>query len=64
MHENMSNQAGWVKTPHGRVQVEPVEQWVPGRGELLVRVEAASFNPIDAKIQRYRAQVSASWLSS
>ncbi|EHA18700.1 hypothetical protein CBS115989_5825 [Aspergillus niger] len=48
----MSNQAGWVKTPYGRVQVEPVEQWVPGRGELLVRVEAASFNPIDAKIQR------------
>ncbi|GKZ40032.1 hypothetical protein AbraIFM66950_002028 [Aspergillus brasiliensis] len=48
----MSNQAGWIKKPHGRVEVETVEQWVPGRGELLVRVEAASFNPIDAKIQR------------
>ncbi|GCB23274.1 zinc-binding alcohol dehydrogenase domain-containing protein cipB [Aspergillus awamori] len=48
----MSNQAGWIKALHGQVQVETVEQWVPGRGELLVRVEAASFNPIDAKIQR------------
>lgn len=56
----MSNKAGWIKNPQGTIQIEPVEQWVPGRGELLVRVEAACFNPIDAKIQRYRAQVPAS----
>ena len=56
----MSNKAGWIKNPQGTIQIETVEQWVPGRGELLVRVEAASFNPIDAKIQRYRAQVPAS----
>ncbi|GLA79221.1 hypothetical protein AtubIFM56815_000007 [Aspergillus tubingensis] len=48
----MSNKAGWIKNPQGTIQIEPVEQWVPGRGELLVRVEAACFNPIDAKIQR------------
>ncbi|RAK89710.1 alcohol dehydrogenase [Aspergillus costaricaensis CBS 115574] len=48
----MSNKAGWIKNPRGTIQVETVEQWVPGPGELLVRVEAASFNPIDAKVQR------------
>ncbi|PWY64327.1 alcohol dehydrogenase [Aspergillus eucalypticola CBS 122712] len=52
----MSNKAGWIKNPWGTIQVETVEKWVPSRGELLVRVEAASFNPIDAKIQRYRSQ--------
>ncbi|KAF3386221.1 Zinc-binding alcohol dehydrogenase domain-containing protein cipB [Penicillium rolfsii] len=47
-----SNKAAWIKKPGGLIEIEPVEKWVPERGELLVQVEAVNFNPIDAKLQR------------
>ncbi|KAJ5390160.1 alcohol dehydrogenase [Penicillium cataractarum] len=47
-----SNKAAWIKGPGSLVEVETVEKWVPGGGELLVQVEAVNFNPIDAKLQR------------
>ncbi|KID85052.1 Alcohol dehydrogenase superfamily, zinc-type, partial [Metarhizium majus ARSEF 297] len=47
-----SNKAAYIKTRHAPVEVEATEVWVPGHGEVLVRNEAISFNPIDAKIQR------------
>lgn len=46
------NRAAIIKEAHGPVVVEPVETWVPGPGEVLVRNEAISFNPIEAKIQK------------
>ncbi|KAM3431129.1 hypothetical protein NHJ13734_007428 [Beauveria thailandica] len=47
-----SNKAAWIKTRYGPIEVEAVELWAPERGEVLVRNEAISFNPIDAKIQK------------
>ncbi|KAL2812407.1 chaperonin 10-like protein [Aspergillus granulosus] len=47
-----SNKAALVKELGGLIEVETIYTWVPGSGELLVQVEAVSFNPIDAKLQR------------
>ncbi|GES57182.1 alcohol dehydrogenase [Aspergillus terreus] len=47
------NRAAIIQEAHGSVVVEPVETWVPGPGEVLVRNEAISFNPIEAKIQKW-----------
>ena len=46
------NRAAIVKSPRASVEVEQIETWVPGPGEVLVRNEAIAFNPIEAKIQR------------
>ncbi|RAK71479.1 zinc-binding alcohol dehydrogenase family protein [Aspergillus fijiensis CBS 313.89] len=48
----VSNVAGLIRKPGDLVAIEAVDQWVPAEGELLVRVEAVNFNPIDAKLQR------------
>ncbi|PYH83542.1 GroES-like protein [Aspergillus uvarum CBS 121591] len=47
-----ANVAGLIHTPGEPIALEAVDQWVPADGELLVRVEAVNFNPIDAKLQR------------
>ncbi|KNG81523.1 putative alcohol dehydrogenase [Aspergillus nomiae NRRL 13137] len=47
------NRAAIVKSPRASVEVEQIETWVPGPGEVLVRNEAIAFNPIEAKIQRW-----------
>jgi hypothetical protein len=33
-----SNKAAWIKEAGGLIEAETVENWVPDRGELLVRV--------------------------
>jgi NADPH:quinone reductase-like Zn-dependent oxidoreductase len=48
-----SNEAAWIKKPGGLIEVETVEKWIPDGVELLVRVEAVNYNPIDAKLRRY-----------
>ncbi|OGM49808.1 putative alcohol dehydrogenase [Aspergillus bombycis] len=47
------NKAAIVKSPRASVEVDQIETWVPGPGEVLVRNEAIAFNPIEAKIQRW-----------
>jgi NADPH:quinone reductase-like Zn-dependent oxidoreductase len=48
-----SNKAALIRKPSGLIELEAIKTWVPDCGELLVQVEAVSFNPIDAKLQRY-----------
>jgi NADPH:quinone reductase-like Zn-dependent oxidoreductase len=48
----MSNKAAWVKEPRSSIEVEPVDMWSPGPGELLIKNESISFNPIEARIQK------------
>lgn len=47
-----TNKAAIIKEAHAPIIVEPVENWVPGPGQVVVRNEAISFNPIEAKIQK------------
>ena len=48
----MSNQAAWVKAARSNIEVEPVDMWSPGPGELLIRNESIAINPIEARIQK------------
>ncbi|KAL4893187.1 chaperonin 10-like protein [Aspergillus ambiguus] len=48
-----TNKAAIIKQAHAPVVVESVETWVPGPGQVLVRNEAISFNPIESKIQKW-----------
>ncbi|KAJ5280476.1 alcohol dehydrogenase [Penicillium angulare] len=47
------NEAALLRKPRGLLEVEQVETWLPGAGEVVVRNEAIAFNPIEAKIQRW-----------
>lgn len=47
-----SNRAAILKSPRASVEIQEIDTWVPGPGEVLVRNEAIAFNPIEAKIQR------------
>ncbi|PIG81415.1 alcohol dehydrogenase [Aspergillus arachidicola] len=47
------NRAAVLKSPRASVEVEQIETWAPGAGEVLVRNEAIAFNPIEAKIQKW-----------
>ena len=51
-YEMEENRAALLKSPRASVEVEQIEIWVPGAGEVLVRNEAIAFNPIEAKIQK------------
>ncbi|KAJ5108450.1 chaperonin 10-like protein [Penicillium angulare] len=46
------NKAAILKTPRALLEIEQIETWLPGVGEVVVRNEAIAFNPIEAKIQR------------
>lgn len=47
-----TNKAAIIKAAHAPITVETVENWAPGLGQVVVRNEAISFNPIEAKIQK------------
>ncbi|KAF9883577.1 hypothetical protein FE257_003176 [Aspergillus nanangensis] len=48
-----NNKAAVIKEAHAPITVEPAQSYTPGTGEVLVRNEAISFNPIEAKIQKW-----------
>lgn len=48
----MSHQAAWINTKHARLQVRAVDTPKPGHGEVLVKVKAIAFSPIESKMQR------------
>jgi NADPH:quinone reductase-like Zn-dependent oxidoreductase len=48
----MANEAAWVKQARSSIEVEPLDMWSPGPGELLVANKSISFNPIEARIQK------------
>jgi NADPH:quinone reductase-like Zn-dependent oxidoreductase len=48
----MSNKAAWVKEARSNIEVEPVDMWSPGPGELLIKNESIAINPIEARIQK------------
>jgi NADPH:quinone reductase-like Zn-dependent oxidoreductase len=41
-----------LREPHAALTVETVDVPKPGRGEILVRVQAASLNPVDWRVQK------------
>lgn len=48
----MSHQAAWIKEQNANVVVDAAPTPTPGPGELLVKVKAIGFSPLEAKIQR------------
>lgn len=48
----MSNQAAWIKEQHANLVVDTAPLPTPGPGELLVKVKAIGFSPLEAKIQK------------
>ena len=48
----MSHQAAWIKEQHANLVVDKASTPTPGPGELLVKVQAIAFSPLEAKIQK------------
>lgn len=48
----MSHQAAWIKEQYASLVVEDVMTPSPGPGELLVKVKAIGFSPLEGKVQR------------
>ncbi|KIW35532.1 uncharacterized protein PV07_02222 [Cladophialophora immunda] len=48
----MANQAAIVPSAKAPLEVKSVEKYTPGAGEILVKNEVISFNPVEAKIAR------------
>ncbi|EJD49106.1 GroES-like protein [Auricularia subglabra TFB-10046 SS5] len=48
----LKNEAAWLKEKQSPIVVGPADVHTPGVGELLVKVEAAAFHPLDAKLQQ------------
>jgi NADPH:quinone reductase-like Zn-dependent oxidoreductase len=48
----MTHQAAWIKEQHANLVVEEAVTPTPGPGELLVKVKAVGFSPLEAKIQK------------
>lgn len=46
------NEAAWINGASERLKVDGIEYWTPGPGEVRVRNEVISLNPIEAKIQK------------
>ena len=42
-----------LRTPQAAFAIETVDVPKPGRGEILVRVQAVSLNPVDWRIQKF-----------
>jgi hypothetical protein len=49
----MANQAAWIKQKQAQVIVDAADQYEPGAGELLVKVDVIGFSPIEAKTQKH-----------
>ena len=47
------NKALLLESKQGKFVVESIPNYVPGPGQLLVKVEATALNPVDWKIQSY-----------
>jgi NADPH:quinone reductase-like Zn-dependent oxidoreductase len=48
----MANQAAIVPSAKAPLEVKSIEKYTPGEGEILVKNEVISFNPVEAKIAR------------
>jgi hypothetical protein len=48
----MANQAAWIKQKQAKLEVEATDQYKPGVGDLLVKVDVIGFSPIEAKTQK------------
>lgn len=46
------NEAAWLMGASERLKVDSIQNWTPGPGEIRVRNEVISLNPIEAKIQK------------
>lgn len=49
----MSNQAAWLSSEHGQLEVKEAAYSKPGPGEVLIKNHVVAINPIDAKIQEH-----------
>jgi NADPH:quinone reductase-like Zn-dependent oxidoreductase len=48
----MTHQAAWIYSKGADVELGEAETPTPGKGELLVKVQAIAFSPIDWKQQK------------
>lgn len=49
---NITNEAAWISEKQARIVVGPADTHTPGEGEILVKVEAIAFHPLDARLQQ------------
>ncbi|KXT00803.1 hypothetical protein AC578_2923 [Pseudocercospora eumusae] len=53
----MTHQAAWIKSKNAILEIASSETPSPGPEELLVKVEAIAFNPVESKVQRFEFEV-------